>query len=369
VLDSERLLGTYTRYGKVVLLPEASQEPEQWFHFLECLGSRLASPGILFPTSDEHVVLLSSGAERLQQHFRFLIPDRATIERIVNKRSQYGIAEKVGIPTPRSYFPESAEDIRRLSEGLPYPCILKPYRSHLFTKKMAAKVFVVKSARELIEAYDRLSAMDVMIQEIVPGGDDALFGYLAFWDAEGAERAWVTKRKLRQYPPHFGDGSLQITVDAPEVAELSRRLLRTFCYRGLVGVEFKRDARDGTYRLMEINPRTVSGNQLAITAGIDFPAIVYEYLSGCRLGTDRTAAFRSGVKYVNEEWDLKAYLALRKTGRMGLGRWLRSLRGIQARAIGAWDDPLPAVIVLWQFLSAFRRRVGSTMSDLIRRQV
>jgi predicted ATP-grasp superfamily ATP-dependent carboligase len=196
-----------------------------------------------------------------------------------------------------------------------------------------------------------------------------LFGYLAFWDAEGVERAWLTKQKLRQHPPNFGDGSLQITADVPEVAELSRRLLRAFCYRGLVGVEFKHDARDGSYRLMEINPRTVSGNQLAITAGIDFPAIAYEYLSGCRLGIDQAQTFRPGVKFVNEEWDLKAYLALRKTGRMSVGHWLRSLRGTQARAIGAWDDPFPVVVVLWRFLSAFCRKVLSTMNDMVRRRV
>ena len=114
-----------------------------------------------------------------------------------------------------------------------------------------------------------------MVQEIVPGDDTALFGYLAFFDEEGVEVAWLTKQKLRQHPAQFGDGSLQITVDAPEVAALSRRLLGAFDVRGFVGVEFKRDERSGTYYLIEINPRTVSGNQLAISAGVDFPWIGY----------------------------------------------------------------------------------------------
>jgi predicted ATP-grasp superfamily ATP-dependent carboligase len=67
-----------------------------------------------------------------------------------------------------------------------------------------------------------------------------------------------TQERLRQFPPLFGDGSFQGTVDAPEVAELGRRLVRAFDDRGFAGIEFKFDARDGTYRLIEFNPRTVS---------------------------------------------------------------------------------------------------------------
>lgn len=128
----------------------------------------------------------------------------------------------------------------------------------------------------------------------------------------------MTNRKLRENPPHYGDGSLQVTVDAPEVAELSRRLLRAFNYRGFVGVEFKFDARDHTFRVMETNPRTVSGNQLAISAGVDLPWIGYQYLTGSDLGIALAKPFQPGVKYVNQEWDVKAYFALRKTGPLRL---------------------------------------------------
>ena len=141
---------------------------------------------------------------------------------------------------------------------------------------------VARSIGELVSGYERLAARDVaaMVQEIVAGEDRALFGYLAVWDSDGRELAWLTKRKLRQSPPGFGDGSLQVTVEAPEVAELSRRLLRAFDYRGFVGVEFKLDATSGSYHLMEINSRTGSGNQMAISAGVDFPWIGYRYLTG-----------------------------------------------------------------------------------------
>ena len=189
-----------------------------------------------------------------------------------------------------------------------------------------------------------------MVQEIVPGEDRALFGYLAVWDSDGRELAWLTKRKLRQNPPGFGDGSLQITVEAPEVADLSRRLLRAFDYRGFVGVEFKLDATSGNHYLMEINPRTVSGNQMAISAGVDFPWIGYRYLTGSEGGAEPTRAFRPGVKFLNEELDAQAYLALRKSDGMTIGQWARSIRGTTSRAIWARDDPLPFVVLTWRLV-------------------
>jgi predicted ATP-grasp superfamily ATP-dependent carboligase len=241
-----------------------------------------------------------------------------------------------------------------------FPCILKPYKSHVGRGKIAGKVALVQTPERLIAEYSRLDTTDVhfLVQEAVPGPDNALYGYLAFWDADGREHSWVTKRKLRQNS-RFGDGSLQVTVESPEVRDQSRRLLRAFGYTGFVGVEFKFDARDRTYRLMEINPRTVSGNQLPITAGVDFPWIGYRYLTASSPPPSET--FTRGVKYLNEEWDLKGFFSLRKTGDLTIWQWLSSLRGVKALAIWAWDDPLPMAIVLWRLLLAGIHRLRSVL--------
>jgi D-aspartate ligase len=349
MLESDRLLGIYTRFGKVAILPPVETHAREWVELLEHIGAHLPIPGVLFPTSDAHTLLIARHRATLERFFRFLTPGLEILEQLINKRSQYPAAAAAGVPMPAVHFPESIHDVHRLAGAIPYPCILKPYDSHAARKKMEMKkVLLVHSAAELMSEYERITGRNVplMIQEIVPGRDSDLFGYLAFWDQDGNERAWLTKRKLRQFPPGFGDGSLQETVEAPLVAELSRRLLRKFRYRGFVGVEFKLDARDQTYRLIEINPRTVSGNQLAISAGIDFPWIGYRYLTGAESDSEPKPHARPGIKYINEEWDFQAYLALRRTGELTFWRWLRSLRGVKARGIWAWDDPLPMVVGL-----------------------
>jgi predicted ATP-grasp superfamily ATP-dependent carboligase len=347
VLESRRKLGSYTRYGKVLAVPHVDDDPETWIRLLGFVGDRVTNSPVLVPTGDPDTVFLSRYEGLLQPRFRFVVPARETAEQIVNKRLQYAIAKEAGIPVPRTYFPESAEEVRELSTELSFPCLVKPYVSYIALRAVGRQLLVARSAGELVSGYARLAARDVpaMVQEIVPGGDRALFGYLALWDRDGRELAWLTKRKLRQNPPGFGTGAVQITAEAPEVAALSRRLLQAMNYRGFVGVEFKSDATSGKHYLMEINPRTVAGNQMAIDAGVDFPWIGYRYLTGAEGGVERRRGFQVGVKHLNEELDTQAYLTLRESHGMTVRQWARSIRGTRSRAIWAWDDPRPFMIL------------------------
>lgn len=361
LLDSKPEIGLRTRCAETRLLPQCGAEPEAWLECLFSYADRVASRPVLFATSDVHSVFLASHLAELEDRFHLLLPDLGTLEAIVNKRMQYGIAERAGIPIPATYFPESVAELGALLDRIPFPCILKPYRAHVGRPKIGnKKVAVCQGPEELRSRFTAVSGQDAcfMVQEIIPGGDGHLYGYLALWGRDSKELCWVTKRKLRQNPPLFGDGSFQATVDAPDVLDAARRLLAEFRYRGFVGVEFKRDPRADCLRLMEINPRTVSGTQMAITAGVDFPWIGYRYLlDGDINGVSPHA--RAGVLYVNEEWDLKAFLAMRRQGTLTTAAWLRSFRSAEARAIFAWDDPGPALTVLKRILAAmFRRLLG-----------
>ena len=164
--------------------------------------------------------------------------------------------EEAGIEIPATHFPESAGDIERVAATVRYPCLFKPYESAVGRAAIGLKALHVNSRDELVARFDRFATAETrfMVQEFVPGDDDALVGHLAFWDGEGREHSWLTKQKLRQYPHRSATGAFQVSAIAPEVADPSRTLLRKLAYRGLVAVEFKHDCRDDTYRLMEINP-------------------------------------------------------------------------------------------------------------------
>ena len=75
---------------------------------------------------------------------------------------------------------------------------------------------------------------------------------------------------MRQYPTHFGLGTYFVTDRNPEVVEEGLRFCQEIGLRGLANVEFKRDPRDGSLKMIEVQPplHALSTRSFA-QAGID----------------------------------------------------------------------------------------------------
>jgi predicted ATP-grasp superfamily ATP-dependent carboligase len=133
--------------------------------------------------------------------------------------------------------------------------------------------------------------------------------------------------------------------------------MAAFGYKGCSHVEFKLDPRDRSYRLMEINARTGISSQQGITAGVDLPWIGYQYLTVDHFEHVKSTGFVRGVTYVNDSFDVYAFLAMWKTGDISFLRWLRSFLNARAKAIWAWDDPGPFLRTAWALAKAGLRKV------------
>lgn len=342
VLDSTRERpGMRSRFATPVLLPDVCAEPDAWLAALLDLAARTPAPPVLLATGDEHALLVAAHRERLGAHLRFRLPPPGVVEMLCDKRRQYEYLLAQGHPLPRTAFVEHDEtDAGALAAATTgFPCVVKPCFSHRWMRRgSGAKLGVARDAEDARRLHRTMTAdgEPVLLQEVIPGADDALHGYVGYFAADGRARAGITKRKLRQHPPGFGNGSLQVSTLEPEVAERVERLLGALGYQGLVAVEYKRDARDGRDKLIEINPRSISATQLAIDAGIDLPWIAYADVVGLTLPP--TPSARAGVKYLHLGWDVQA---LRARDDLTLGAWLRSLRGVRSHALLARGDPGP----------------------------
>ena len=90
-------------------------------------------------------------------------------------------------------------------------------------------------------------------------------------------------RRTRQYPIQFGFNSTFVeTIEQREVEEAACRFLSALRYRGMVEAEFKYDARDGRYKLLDVNPRAWTWTALGAAAGVDFPLIQWRLAMGKR---------------------------------------------------------------------------------------
>ena len=126
-----------------------------------------------------------------------------------------------------------------------------------------------------------------MLQERVPGGDDELFTVGSYLDADSQALAVFTGHKIRQHPAGAGSCRLGVSKWDAELADAGLRLLVRLRYHGVSQVEFKRDARDGRYCLMEVNARHWMWHSLSSASGVNLSLVAYRDAIGKPITTSR----------------------------------------------------------------------------------
>jgi D-aspartate ligase len=288
----------HSRYVKVSLrAPHPESSEKEFINFLCECGSRF--PGaVLFPVSDESLAAVSRNKKLLDQHFLVACTDWEISQRFIDKQFTYKLAEKCGVPAPRTMVPHSLEEIRSASKEFGFPCLIKPCQSHLFFDYFGRKMFRIESLERLEEVFSKTkdAGLEVMIQEIIPGDDINVINYNSYlWEGEFLTE--FTAVHIRNGPPWTGPPRVVVSRNVPEVIEPGRRILREMGFSGYSCIEFKRDSRDGLYKVLDVNGRHNLSTLLAVHCGINFPWQHYCHLSE---GTPPQASdFRKEVYWID----------------------------------------------------------------------
>jgi predicted ATP-grasp superfamily ATP-dependent carboligase len=253
-------LGFRSRYAERLLCPDPFEDESRFVDFVRALGDV-----VVFPTHDNVLNAIAQYADDLEVRTPF--PGWELLDRVQSKRAQLGQAQAAGVDTP-------------LQDPGTFPVVVKPDRSVEFKRRYKRQAFRCETQAELDDALGKTEAFGPIVQELVPGGDDALYTVGSYLAPDGEALGVFCGRKLRQTPPGIGTCRVGEAVWVPEVVDAALQLLRSFGYYGLSQVEFKRDARDGRYKLMEINPRLWQWHGLATACGVDLPRIAYADLTG-----------------------------------------------------------------------------------------
>jgi predicted ATP-grasp superfamily ATP-dependent carboligase len=273
-------LGLRSRYAVHVQTPDPGSDENGFVAALAELGDALVSPAPIFPTHDEGLNAVARGQRELGERFLYPFPPWDELERIQDKRTQLERAEAAGIDVPRTGHPRSAAEAVALADDVGYPVLVKPADPIEFKRRHRRQAFRCETRAELEAAYAQAEPHEPMVQELIPGGDDALYTLGSYLDASGRPLGVFSGRKLRQTPRLVGTCRVGEAVWVQEVVDAGLRLLAAFGFRGLSQVEFKRDPRDGRYKLMEINPRLFQWHGLAAACGVDLPRLAYHDLLG-----------------------------------------------------------------------------------------
>jgi len=327
----------FSRYWKETLRWDFSRPTPGLLDFLDVIGRRIGRPALLIPATDALAMFVAEHADALTGPFVFPRLSPHLVFSLLSKREMFYLATRIGIPTARTAFPRSEDEVPRLLDTVPLPIMVKGIDPRLPGGKVKA---IVRSERALRAAVDGADITNVMIQEYIPGNDDAVWMFNGYFDREADCLAGFTGRKLRQWPPYRGVTSLGICARNDLVADLTKRFMKTVGYHGILDVGYRYDARDGRYKILDVNPRVGATFRLFLgRGGMDVVRAFYLDMTQQPVPPDESI---EGRKWLLEE-DIFSCRQYWRDGNLTFAGWAKSLWGIQEAAWFAFDDPAPFV--------------------------
>jgi predicted ATP-grasp superfamily ATP-dependent carboligase len=143
--------------------------------------------------------------------------------------------------------------------------------------------------------------------------------------------------------------------------------MKTIGYRGILDIGYRYDARDGLYKVLDVNPRIGSTFRLFTGGdGLDVVRALYLDMTGQPVPESQVV---EGRKWIVEEYDLVSSVRYLMDGELTPAEWIRSFRGVQETTCFASDDLLPMLTICLQdfrelfgrlWLSAKRPSTGRT---------
>ena len=340
----------FSKYLKNYIVFKKLNEPIELKKFLINLAkSKKLKHWIIIPTEDSAVYTLSTYKSSLEQFYSIPTAEWDVIKYAYDKKLTYNLAEKLGIPIPKTYYPTNIDDVINISNHIDFPCILKPAVMHRFYNSTGKKLIKVSTKDEMIKSYTTMAQIippsEILIQEIISGTPKNLFSFGCFIMNDFI--SGITTVKKRQIPMDFGVGTYIESVEIPELKELSLRILNKIGYHGLCEVEFIKDPKDQTYKFLEINPR--SWLQITITNQTKRPLLlmVYYYFQN---EIDKINMIKkiNSEDFLHIKWNQfwqDLYVSSKEIlkGNLKFSDYLETFKGNSEFAVASWDDPLPFV--------------------------
>jgi predicted ATP-grasp superfamily ATP-dependent carboligase len=283
------LAGASRFASRVHAVPDAETAPEAWAEAVRRIAAEL--PGALVLPITEIAIgsLFAFGVDRA---LPLATPSREAYALAVDKHALLVRARACGLEVPRSVLFEDPAAIDDLPRDFPFPAFAKARRSRWLATGRWHKgsCGLVRDRAELRAAVASGGYSDgLLVQEFVPGHGEGLF----FLADKGETRVRFAHRRLREKPPSGGVSVLSESIEPdPVSATAGERLLAELAWHGVAMLELRR-CPDGRAVVMELNPRLWGSLQLAIDAGVDFPALLVALLRGEPLPP---AAARTGVR-------------------------------------------------------------------------
>jgi len=322
-----------------IFCPHPERSEDEFIEFLVECASRFEG-SLLIPASDATLASVSRHKSLLEQLYIVACPEWDATTLFVDKKHTYALAEEAGVPAPKTAVPHSIEDVERYAQTAQYPCLVKPSQGHQYFDVFRRKMVKADDLDQLIAAYREATdaGFEVVLQEFIPGDSSQGVNYNSYsWD--GTALVEFTAAKIRNAPRDTGSPCCNMSSHIPEVVEPGRKILQAMGFYGYACTEFKRDARDGLYKLMEVNGRHNLSSLLAVRCGVNFPRIQYDHLVRGELPSARD--YEDGIYWIDLIRDISVLPGYLAKERYPVAEYFKPYFGPHVFAIRDPDDPKP----------------------------
>ena len=222
---------------------------------------------LVIPCSDYYTELLSRFYDRFEGLIanRFISP--ALLDRFSTKDRFYALCEEYGLDYPKTAIAEKSER-ESIVENLPFdfPIVVKPENSNALAYLQCSfegqeKVYFFDTKEQYLTMVRNMNTSGyegkLILQEFIPGGDDAMRVFNSYSDNSGKVRAMGLGQPVLEYydPKTAGNYAAILTREDEAIAQKLKGVLEAIGYVGFANFDMKYDSRTGRYMLFEINPR------------------------------------------------------------------------------------------------------------------
>jgi predicted ATP-grasp superfamily ATP-dependent carboligase len=271
-------LAFYSKYcKKKFIYSKPTKNPDQFKNDIETIVQSNKTE-VLMPIGSASCTLISQQKEKLEKYARVPIANYDTFVKAHDKSIVNELANRNNIPAPHSSVPKNLKELKSSLKDYSFPIVLKARKG-----TATSQVRYCRNQEETITLWNKFNKIGKgetsgivdhsypIIQEYLPGEIiDVLFIF-----NKGKPRGCLTQRRVITLPVDGGSGALNITINEPTIARDAIKLMKALNWHGVGMAEFKRDT-NGNAKLIEVNPKFWGTTECSISAGMNFPYMLYE---------------------------------------------------------------------------------------------
>ena len=354
VIDTDKDISFFSRHTCGLICPNPVTNESEFVKFLIELGKKLKTRGLIWPTNDSYLKLISKNIKFLGRWFVLPILPWDHLKVMLNKNLLYQFAARNEIPHPETIRFANVEKIFVSDISIKYPIIIKPAETIGFKAAVGEKVLIAKTIEDLEYYIEKIKISEfvdkpILLQEYVPGDIDALYTFTSYADKNSNVICYSIGHKIRQSPPETGTIISGRVVHIEEILKIGCHFIKAAKFIGVSNIEFKRDSNSGQYKLIEINPRSGIWNYSSTANGVNIPFITYmDVIENTSLESCNQK--KEIVWFISILDFFLSVIGFKKKGyksyHLTLNKWLYSVKGKKVDAVFKLNDPGPFVCYL-----------------------